>query len=421
MAEGLFELVRAFRAAVAAFEPGVYSGEDCAVLAEELATAENACGAARMRAAARAGACGAHRERGFADVSDWLARASGSSSGAAKAALDAAAALQEQPEVKAALEAGELSMAQAQELAKTEASCPGSAADLLGVAKEGSLKTLKEQARDRRVRMVSPEELHAAQHRARTFRYWRTALGTVGFAGELPPETGLPIMNRLDAETDRLWKQAPGDVHGAAAGEAMLPTGSVSAAERRSALAADAFVRLVGSGGKGKARSADLVIVCDLQAYRRGHAHDGEPCHLVGGGPIPVSLARELGKDAFLKAVLYTGTEIHTIAHFGRKTSAVLRTALTLGAPPLFDGITCAVEGCDRSYHLEQDHLDPVANGGLTSIYNMGPKCKPHHRVKTEQDRKAGLLRGKRRRPGAERARAAEKLAAGVPPGRPPP
>lgn len=400
MAEGLVELVRAFRAAVVAFEPGVYSGEDCAVLVEELATAGNACRAARVRAAARAGACGAHRERGFADVSDWLARASGSSSGSAKAALDTTAALQEHPELKAALEAGELSMAQAQELAKTEASCPGSAASLLGVAKEQSLKSLKEQARDRRMRMVSPEELHASQHRARAFRYWRTALGTVGFAGELPPETGLPIVNRLDAETDRLWKQAHGDVHGTLTGEAMAPTGSVSAAERRSALAADAFVRLVETGGKGKAHSADLVIVCDLQAYRRGHAHDGEPCHLVGGGPIPVSLAREVGKDAFLKAVVHTGTEIHTIAHFGRKTSAVLRTALTLGAPPLFDGITCAVEGCDRTYHLEQDHLDPVANGGLTSIDNMGPKCKPHHRVKTEQDRKAGLLRSKRPRPG---------------------
>ena len=111
MTEGLVGLVRAFRAAVVAFDPGVYSGEDCAVLVEELATAENACVWARVRAAARAGAGGAHRERGFADVSDWLARASGSSSGSAKAALDTAAALQKQPEVKAALEAGELSMA----------------------------------------------------------------------------------------------------------------------------------------------------------------------------------------------------------------------------------------------------------------------------------------------------------------------
>jgi hypothetical protein len=235
MSEGLLRTVQAFRAALVEFEPGVHSGEACAVLVEQLAAAEKACAAARIRAAARAGACGAHRERGFADASDWLARAAGSSAAAAKAALDTAAALEALPETKAALEAGELSMAQAQEI-----------------------------------------ELHALQHRAQRFRHWRTALGTVGFAGELPPEIGLPIMNRLDAETDRLWQRSRRHPNGAVAGDATLPAdagsadagsaGAGSAAERRNAIAADAFVRLVETGGKGKARSADLVIVCDLQA-----------------------------------------------------------------------------------------------------------------------------------------------------------
>jgi hypothetical protein len=151
-------------------------------------------------------------------------------------------------------------------------------------------------------------------------------------------------------------------------------------------------------GGKGKANRADMVIVCDLRAYRRGHAHEGEPCHIVGGGPIPVSLAKELGRDAFLKAVLHDGTEIHTIAHFGRKYPAVLRTALDLGAPPDFNGNVCAAPGCDRCYHLQLDHIDPVANGGLTSYANNQMLCPPDHRVKTEQDRKAGLLRPRKPR-----------------------
>ena len=377
MAERLVEMVRALRAALVAFRPESVSAEECAVLVEELASAEKASAAARLRATVRAGAAGAHRERGFADVSDWLARAAGSSTASAKAALDTAAALEQQPDVRAALEAGELSLAQAQELAKAAAACPGSTAELLDIAKRQSLKTLKEEARDRRMRSVDPEELHARQHAARMFRHWRTGLGTLGFTGELPPEVGVPIMNRLEAETDRLWQQTKKE------------SGSQ---ERRAALAADAFVRLLDTGGRGKARSADLVIVCDLQAYRRGHAHEGETCHIVGSGPIPVSLARELGRDAFLKAVLHDGVEIHTIAHFGRRTPAVLRTALLLGAPPVFDGITCSHPGCDRRYHLEQDHLDPVANGGLTSRQNIRPLCWPHHRVKTERDRKAGLL-----------------------------
>jgi hypothetical protein len=176
---------------------------------------------------------------------------------------------------------------------------------------------------------------------------------------------------------------------------------------RRSALAAQAFVRMIeNGGGKGKADRADLVIVCDLRAYRRGHAHEGEPCHIVGGGPIPVALAKELGRDAFLKAVLHDGTEIHTIAHFGRRYPAVLRTALELGAPPDFNGNVCAAPGCDRQYHLQRDHIDPVANGGLTSYVNNQLLCPPDHRIKTEQDRKAGLLRRRKkpRGPGPKRA-----------------
>jgi HNH endonuclease len=391
VAEALVEMVRAVRAALIAFQPEDYSGEECAVLVEDLATLEKVGVAARVRAAGRAGETGAHRERGYADVSDWLARASGSSTSAAKAALDTAAALEQQPEVKAALEAGDLSLAQARELIKTEAACPGAAAELLDVAREQSLKSLKEQARDRRVRAIDPEELHRRQHEAQTWRHWRTSLGMVAFAGQLPPEFGIPIANRLDAETDRLWRQAKQNANPELIEAANNAAGQ--AKPNRAALAAQAFVRLVETGGKGKARAADLVIVCDLEAYRRGHTLDGEACHIIGGGPIPVSVAQGLGRDAFLKAVLHNGTELHTIAHFGRKTSAVLRTALTLGAPPLFDGIKCSMPGCDRHYYLEQDHIDPVANGGPTSVENMRPLCWHHHLIKTEQDRKAGRLR----------------------------
>ena len=401
MEQSLVELVRVLRAALVSYQPEVYSGEDCAVLVEELAAVEKVSAAARVRAAARAGECGAHRERGFSDLSDWMARATGSTAGSAKAALDTAAALESQPEAKAALEAGELSFAQARELVRTEAAVPGSTAGLLDVAKGQSLRTLKEQARDRRLRAIDPEELHALQHAAMHHRHWVTALGTIAYAGELPHEYGIPFTNQLDAETDRLWLKAHQEAKGqSAAGSDAQPE------VRRSALAAQAFVRMMeGGGGKGKANRADLVIVCDLRAYRRGHAHEGEPCHIVGGGPIPVSLTKELGRDAFLKAVLHDGTEIHTIAHFGRKYPAVLRTALDLGGPTDFNGNVCAAPGCGRRYHLQRDHIDPVANGGLTSYANNQLLCPPDHRIKTEQDRKAGLLRRKKpRAPDSKRA-----------------
>jgi hypothetical protein len=249
------------------------------------------------------------------------------------------------------------------------------------VALSGSLKTLKETARKRRLAAVDPEDLHARQHKARFFRHWRTDLGMVGVAGELPPEVGLPFVNRLEAETDRLRRQTRRDGN----------------REAREAHAADALLKL--ADGTGQARSADLVIVCDLRAFRRGHAHPGEPSHLVGGGPVPVSLVRELAGDAFLKAVLHDGTRIDTVVHYGRHTKAELRTALELGAVPDFDGVTCIEVGCDRRYHLEWDHVDPRANHGPTSYDNLKPRCYPHHQEKTARDRRAGLLRGERKGP----------------------
>ncbi len=411
MEQSLVGLVRALRAALVSFRPELYSGEVCAVLVEELSAVEKVSGVALARAAVRAGESGAHRERGFADVTDWMARATGATVGSAKTALATIAALESQPDAKAALEAGELSFAQARELVRTEAAVPGSAAELLDVAKGQSLRTLKEQARDRRVRAIDPEELHALQHAAMHHRTWTNALGNIAYAGELPPELGIPFKNVLDAETDRLWLKAYQDAKRQAGQESLAgttdqPTAGTEAADgsdakaelRRSWLAAEAFVRMVQGGGRGKANRADVVIVCDLRAWRRGHAHEGEPCHIVGGGPIPVSVAKELGRDAFLKAVLHTGTELHTIAHFGRRYPAVLRTALDLGVPPEFNGNVCAAGGCDRRYHLQRDHIDPVANGGLTTYLNNQPLCPPDHRIKTEQDRKVGLLRRQRPR-----------------------
>jgi hypothetical protein len=378
MALSLERAARALRDALVGFEPELLSGSDCASLAEELATTEKACAAARARAAARAADCGAHRARGFRDAHEWAARMAGSSAPEAKAALETAAALERCPETKEALIRGELSLGQAREITRTEATRPGSEAELVEAAKRESHHSFRERARKRRLEPVDPEDLHRRQQAAQEFRHWRDDLGLVRFCGGLVPEVGIPFINRLDAETDRLARQARKEGR------------QVS----REVLAAEAFASIVEGGGKGKARSADLVVVCDLGAFRRGHAHPGEPCHVVGGGPIPVSVAREIGTDAFVKAVLHDGVCIETVVHHGRHIPAELRTALELGSPPDFEGVSCSEIGCERRYRLEWDHVDPRANRGPTSYDNLQARCWPHHREKTERDRAAGLLSG---------------------------
>ena len=311
----------------------------------------------------------------------WVARQGGTTGAEARQSLELARSLAAHPETKTALLCGAVSLAQAKEIARAAQESPGEEHDLLEVAKHADLTKLRDEARERRLSRTKPEELHMAQLRARRFRHWRDGLGMVCFDGALPPETGIPLVTRIEREAARLRRAAMRD----------------GAAERFWAHAADALV-LLSDGGSAAKGATDLVIVCDLSAFRRGHAHVGEPCHLIGGGPIPVELAKELSTDAFRKVVLHDGVDVQKICHIGRKYTAELRTALDLGPPPHFAGRAC-VE-CGRTFGLEDDHEDPLAHTGPTSLSNLKPRCYPCHREKTERDRRAGLLRRKRPAPG---------------------
>jgi Domain of unknown function (DUF222) len=364
------KLCAQLRAALVELEPGTYTSAHGAALAEELATTEKVCSVAKARMAARAASCGEHRRRGFADASDWLASATGATTSEARRELDAAREVEHCPDTREALIAGDVSLAQAGEIARTAAEVPGCEQELLSLACGESLGKLREAARTRRAEAIPPEELYARQHEARELRHWRDDLGNVcgGFA--LTPEVGVPLVDRIDAETERMRRAAR----------------TANRTEPREALAADAFVAVVNGTVRSGAGAPALNIVIDWPALARDHAHPHERAHIVGGGPIPPWVARELLGNAFVKAVVTDGVEVLQVRHFGRRISAELRTALELGPPPGFAGVTCAELGCDRRHHLEWDHRQPVAAGGFTSLANLQPLCYQHHRETTARD-----------------------------------
>ncbi len=363
----------------ASFDFALVSGQECAELAEGLARAALVIEAASVRGLARAIEQGARGDEGDASVLEWIARVRGTTANAVRRQLETVAEAEQRSDVRDAVANGEVSLAQAAEIM----SLPRHEAELLELARASGLRAVRDRARTRRCEDIPPEALHDRQRAAREFRHWRDELGMVRFRGALPPEIGVRFVNQIDREYDRQWRAARREQRD----------------DTRQQLMSDAFVAVTQPSGEAQARRSqtDLVLVVDLNAYRRGHTHAGEVCHIVGGGPIPVSVARELGRDAFLKAVLHDGVAIHTVAHFGRYRPAHLETALRLGAPPEFDGIECSERGCERKYGLEFDHVDPCANGGPTSLANLRPECKPHHWNKTERDRTAGLLGGKQR------------------------
>jgi len=366
------ELATRLRDALAAAEPGACSGTVCADIVEELAATEKACAAARVRFAARAAECGEHHRRGFSHANAWLARQAGTYVGTARAELATLAAVEKMPDTYDALLAGELSIAQAAEIARV----PGFERELLEVARTESLRTLKERATRRHLESLDRDELAAEQHRRRAVRHglddYHMRRGTFAFA----PEFGARFAKRLDRETNRVLREA----HRA---------GRVVTHDQA---AADAFQRLFDGSAQSRVGPAEVVFVIGPDAFARGHAHRGELCHIVGSGPVPAQLVRERVVDAFVKAVIHDGTKVDTIVHYGRRRPALLQSLLDLGDPPDFDGPVCSEDGCDRRFGLQWDHIDPVANGGPTSKDNLQPQCYPDHVAKTERDRANGLL-----------------------------
>jgi len=374
----LRELSAGLRAELAGFEADRWSGVDCAAIADELARVEKACAFARMRASERAIECNA------GDV-EWVARSAGSTPSAARASLAAVKAAAACAATNDALTEGRVSLDQAREIVRAEAAVPGSEGRLVEVAASRGMAGLREEARRVVLASVDREELRRRQWAARSVRHWVDGEGMVAGQFRLPPEVGVPFVNRLDAETDRLQRAARKE----------------GSTEAREAHAADALLQVVKGGGTGRAGRADVVYVCDLRAAARGHTHGDELCHVVGGGPVPVDVVRAATVDGFVKVVVRDGTKVDSIVHYGRHIPALLRTVLELGDPERLDGAVCVEEGCDRRHDLEWDHDDPVANEGVTSYENLFARCKPDHWAKTERDRKAGKLGGGRAPPSA--------------------
>ncbi|HVC14947.1 MAG TPA: DUF222 domain-containing protein [Acidimicrobiales bacterium] len=366
---------KAFLSGIAAFDPGDVPPSDCVVVFEAASRVENAAGALRLVAGARAVECGAHKEQGHADPASWLARQSGTTGKDARQGLDLARKLVGHPETRDALFEGSVSVAQAKEIARAETELPGQERELLDVARRGDLGSVREAVREKNLASTPVDELHRRQLAARRFRHWRDSLGMVCFDGALPPETGIPFVTRIEREAARRHRDAK--------------RGGKSA--RFHAHAADALVALATAEGAGKrGPNTDLVIVCDLYAWRRGHVHAGEPCQVIGGGPVPVEVAKELAADAFLKVVLHDGKDVQKIHHHGRRYTAELLTALDIGPAPAFIGRACV--NCRRTWGLQRDHEDPVANNGPTSYGNVRDLCYHCHTEKTERDRARGFL-----------------------------
>jgi hypothetical protein len=305
-----------------------------------------------------------------------VARTMGTSMGKAKQAAEAGAALKEAPEVGDALARGEVSLDQGGEIAKAEQARPGTAGELLAVAKEESFHVLRDKARKVRLEAAQSRGLGDRQKEARSARSYTDDLGMVNINLRLQPHVGTPIVHRAEAEADRLYRTAKKN------GEQELFESHL----------ADAYAKMLSGKGKGRTTRPELVVFVSHEVAERGwtDVKDGEVCKIPGVGPIPPEVAKGIAQDAFLTGVFYDGVDLR---HFKRWTKSIpveVQIALELGAPPAFDGLRCV--DCGNRFRCERDHVEPRNAGGPTATNNLEWRCWPCHQAKTKRDRKSGKL-----------------------------
>ncbi|MEP6624220.1 MAG: DUF222 domain-containing protein [Acidimicrobiia bacterium] len=392
----LHHLVSRARLLLRELDVDALSGEEARTAVEEFVALEKLAVAGRTLAAGRLAETGAWVGDGsFRDIEAFFASLSGTSVGAARAALGTAQRVKQQPAVSAALRAGALSGAQAEAVSAAVDDDPSTADALVGLAQTAGYRGLKHEcervtaaARSRDDECENYERIT----RERSLRHHTTRDGSGRIEIRGPLDRTAQIMASLEPLERELFEDHR------AGQERVHPEAIAFDAVVRMA---DAFTRSVGRDDdspsdpqatkpartRGSRPLAVVVVHISHAAYQRGWTEPGEICEIEGLGPLPVGVALRLASDAILKAVVVDGVDVTRVAHLGRTIPAHLRTAIEVRDR------TCVIEGCEVDRHLEIDHNIPVAAGGLTTLANLGRLCHHHHAQKTLRDlRRAGPL-----------------------------
>jgi len=298
-----------------------------------------------------------------------LARRSGTTLGAAAAALETVERLESLPVTDEAFRAGRLSEVQAREIASVAARRPEAEAELVARAATDTVAGLRLACRQ--VAAVSGvDELcrDRAIHRGRYLKSWLDADGAARLDARLTVADMARVLAGIDAYEADIFDAAR-----------LSGRREPYQAYRADALVAMAVAAAGGGGGgtsSGGPATAGVVLV-DHTALVRGRVEPGETCEIAGVGPIPVATAKAMMADAFLAVVVTDGVDVYTVAHLGRSVTAHQRTALAVRDRE------CVVDGCHVTRHLEIDHVDGWAATGITKLDRLARLCAFHHRQKT--------------------------------------
>ena len=376
----LIEAARRAEAAAREMLALVNAGEaSCAEIREALAVSKVIAGINGAFQVAGAAAV-AGRERHGDGGTEVLASSAGLSRREARSQVKTAEALRRAPRLRDAVESGRVPAANARRLAeaveKTSAADVEGDSDLLAKAEwlrpEQFTKEARRWAVERQGDGGASE--HARQRARRCVRMWNADDGMVHLRGEFDAVTGRRIHSRLRAAASRMLDADNKNANKHAAGNngAHGNGTSSSDARRRSfdQCMADALDNLTAASIRsgGGEPYADICVVAHVD-----EATGELIAELPDGDRLPPTVLEELACDARLTGVIYDrkGRPIWRTHPRRRPTDAQRQMLIAR------DG-GCFACGTDPDL-CDIHHVEPVSQGGPTSLDNLVLACWQHH------------------------------------------
>ena len=304
----------------------------------------------------------------------------------ARRSLGTADVLDEMPGLRTAVDAGEVSLANAERLAdaaqRTAPEAVGSAADLLAMAKELPPDRFAREA-SAWTQRHQPDHGHGDWMNKRRRRYLRTSKqqdGMVRLDGLLDPETGTRICSRLQDTAEQLRRQDQQEARTRLASNDSDGTGGGEGPRSWDQLRADALDLLTSGTADAKGRSdsggrpkAEIIAVADVGVLT-GDNPTGR-CEIPGTGPIPPEVLQRIACDAQLTGLIFANGK--PLNH-----GATVRTATTKQWRALIarDG---GCIGCGtKPNQCQAHHIIPYAQSRRTDIENLVLVCwRCHHNI----------------------------------------
>ena len=337
-----------------ALEPATLRACDAVAVLEAANAVETRAAAIKTLVAGRAADASTWATEGYRSPEEWLAQKTGTSYGEAAATFEASGKLADLPEIDKAVRTGALSAPKLREIAPAANS--QNEKRLLEAAERESFKQLRKTVSNEKARTRSAEQERACHERIykeRFYRSWTDGEGAYCFEGRTTAAMGARFDAAIEAEADRVFKEAYAEGRRESAGAYRI----------------DALDNLIRGGGA----TLQSSVVIRVDAARLLGA---EGVCETSTGTVPVEEAiGAILEGAAVTVLARDGVDVTTVCSGSRYVSDALKAAVFER-----DRYRCVRPGCGATKRLELHHYKVgFARGGATAYWNLASLCHHDH------------------------------------------